>query len=226
MTNLTEGVELWPIFDVINITLGGNAPLAGSDSFTIEKPSLGARIRRYRKQQKLTLAELAEQCDISPSFLSQIERDQANPSVTTLYSLADKFEVPVASFFGDPGMDDQDRSPADENARVVRGDQRKTLIYPGSGIRNELLSPDLQRAIQMVWVVMPPGTDSGDTPFIHEGEECGVVLQGQVETWVGTQRYVLGPGDAIYHSSSIPHRSRNIGDSNAIMVVAKTPPSF
>jgi quercetin dioxygenase-like cupin family protein len=73
---------------------------------------------------------------------------------------------------------------------------------------------------------MPPGTDSGDTPFVHEGEECGVVLQGKVETWIGTQRYVLEPGDAIYHLSSIPHRSRNVGDCDAIMVVAKTPPSF
>ncbi len=200
--------------------------MASADTPKIETASLGAKIRQYRKQQKLTLAELAEQCDISPSFLSQIERDQANPSVTTLYTIAGKFDVPMASFFEEPPEDEPDGLPAEGAARVVRGDHRKTLIYPGSGIRNELLSPDLQRAIQMVWVVMPPGTDSGETPFMHEGEECGVVLQGRVETWIGNQRYILEPGDAIYHLSSIPHRSRNIGDCDAIMVVAKTPPSF
>lgn len=200
--------------------------MASENVSTKEKPSLGAKIRQYRKQQQLTLSELAEQCDISPSFLSQIERNQANPSVTTLYTLADKFEVSIASFFEEPATDDENGLVTEGSTRVVRGDHRKTLIYPGSGIRNELLSPDLQRAIQMVWVVMPPGTNSGDTPFVHEGEECGVVLQGQVETWIGTQRYVLEPGDAIYHLSSVPHRSRNIGDCDAIMVVAKTPPSF
>jgi mannose-6-phosphate isomerase-like protein (cupin superfamily) len=110
-------------------------------------------------------------------------------------------------------------------AKVVRADQRKVLIYPGSGIRNELLSPDLQRAIQLMWIVMPPGTDTGDF-LVHEGEECGIVLQGTLEIWVGDERHVLNPGDAIYHPSSAPHRSRNVGEVDVIMVGAITPPSF
>ena len=188
--------------------------------------TLGAKIRQYRKQHKITLAELAEQCELSPSFLSQIERDQANPSVTTLYTIADRFGISVASFFEESPPDNEVASTVGSTAAVVRADRRKILIYPGSGIRNELLSPDLQRVIQMMWVVMPPGTDSGAAPFVHEGEECGIVLQGRIETWVGDERHVLGPGDAIYHSSTVPHRSRNIGDTEAIIVVAKTPPSF
>ncbi len=78
----------------------------------------------------------------------------------------------------------------------------------------------------MMWVVMPPGTDSGDEPFTHEGEECGVILQGQLEAMVGDEKFILGPGDSIYHNSLIPHSSKNIGDSDVIMVVAKTPPSI
>ncbi len=77
----------------------------------------------------------------------------------------------------------------------------------------------------MMWVVMPPGTDSGDEPFTHEGEECGVILQGQLEARVGDEKFILGPGDSIYHNSLIPHSSKNVGDSDVIMVVSKTPPS-
>lgn len=201
---------------------------------TTESESLGAQIRQHRKQKELTLADLADQCNISTSFLSQIERGQANPSVTTLYTIAQAFQLPVAAFFTDSNPGDgreiaqsqTDLSFATSSAQVVREDQRKMLIYPGSGIRNELLSPDLQRTIQLIQVVMPPGTDTGDTPFIHDGEECGIVLQGQLETWVGDERYILGPGDSIYHKSTIPHRSRNIGDTDVVIVVAKTPPSF
>ena len=80
--------------------------------------------------------------------------------------------------------------------------------------------------IQMTWIVMPPGADTGDVPFLHEGEECGIVLQGKVEARVGDERYVLSPGDAIYQASTVPHRSRNIGDEDVIIVVAITPPSF
>ena len=199
---------------------------SSADSAT-DTQSLGKKIRHYRRQHQLKLVELAEQCGISPSFLSQIERDQANPSVTTLYNLADALDVSIANFFtemetAEPTIPQNSA----QNAQVVLADQRKILIYPGSGIRNELLSPDLQRAIQLMRVVMPPGTNTGATPFVHRGEECGIVLQGQLETWVGDEVYTLGPGDAIYHDSTIPHRSRNIGDTDVIMIVAKTPPSF
>ena len=192
--------------------------------------SLGNKIRQRRKEKNLTLVEMAEQCDISPSFLSQIERDQANPSVGTLHAIADLFDLPLAAFFETPDHASvKQPKPQETNnsaAKVVRSNQRKILIYPGSGIRNELLSPDLQRAIQMMWVVMPPGTDTGDEPLVHEGEECGLILQGQVEIWVGDEHYILGPGDSIYQKSTIPHRSRNIGDEDVIIVVAITPPSF
>ena len=191
--------------------------------------SLGTRIRQRRRALNLRLVELAEMCDISPSFLSQIERDQANPSISTLHEIANALGVTVAFFFTNP--DDELNMIASEpnqepSAYVVRANARKTLIYPGSGIRNELLSPDLNRAIQMMYVVMPPGTDTGPEALVHEGEECGVVLQGTVEIWVGDEHFILGPGDAIYQKSTIPHRSKNIGDEDVIIVVAITPPSF
>lgn len=188
--------------------------------------SLGEKIRLERKDRNLTLTQLAEQCDISPSFLSQIERGQATPSVGTLHTIASALGLAVASFFEEPAPSDEFAGPDGSLAQVVRLDRRKTLIYPGSGVRNELLSPDLQREIQMMWTVIPPGADTGQVPLVHEGEECGVVLQGQVEIWVGDEHYVLGPGDAIYHRSDLPHRSRNIGEQDVIVVVAITPPSF
>ena len=195
-------------------------------STDVTHPSLGAKIREHRKARGMTLTELAEQCDISPSFLSQIERDQANPSVATLHRITEEFGLTLGKFFEEPDRINNRDQPAETLAKVVRADRRKTLIYPGSGISNELLTPDLQRAIQMMWVVIPPGADTGDEALVHEGEECGVVLQGQVEIWVGDEHYVLGPGDAIYQPSTVPHRSRNIGDTDVIIVVAITPPSF
>lgn len=192
---------------------------------TTTRLSLGVKIRENRKARGLTLTEMAEQCGISPSFLSQIERDKANPSVATLKTIAKVFGVSLGTFFEEIDSGGDQPQPAETLAKVVRADQRKLMIYPGSGIRNELLSPDLQRAIQLMWIVMPPGTDTGDF-LIHEGEECGIVLQGTVEIWVGDEHYVLNAGDAIYHPSSVPHRSRNIGEDDVIMVGAITPPSF
>jgi transcriptional regulator with XRE-family HTH domain len=193
-------------------------------------PTLGERIRKRRKERGLLLAELATTCNISSSFLSQIERDQASPSISTLHTIAESLGVPLAYFFADSTTSleaNNERQPQNGNgAKVVRSDQRKILIYPGSGIKNELLSPDLNRAIQMMWVVIPPGAETGPEPLVHVGEECGLILQGHVKIWVGDETYVLGPGDSIYQNSNIPHHSKNIGDENVIVVVAITPPSF
>jgi transcriptional regulator with XRE-family HTH domain len=176
------------------------------------------------------LVDFAEKCGISSSFLSQIERDQANPSISTLHDIAAVLGVPLAFFFASQEDDSTkngfNQAQKGSGASVIRAEQRKQLIYPGSGIRNELLSPDLNRAIQMMWVVMPPGAETGPEPLVHEGEECGLILQGTVEIWVGDEHYILGPGDSIYQDSSIPHHSKNIGDEDVIVVVAITPPSF
>ena len=74
--------------------------------------------------------------------------------------------------------------------------------------------------------VMPPGSDTGETMLTHDGEEGGVVMQGQVEITVGEHRRVLGPGEAYYFDSRQPHRFRNIGHEEAVLVSASTPPTF
>ncbi len=195
--------------------------------------SLGTRIRDERKAQGKTLREVADASGISTSFLSQVERDQAKPSVGTLHTIAEALGLTMADLFLAYAEDKQARARAKalrSLAQVIRVDERKGLVYPHSGIRNELLSPDLGHAIQMMWVTMPPGEGTGNRPLVHEGEECAVIVQGNVEIWVGEggeqEHYVLGPGDSIYQSSTVPHRSRNIGDTDVIIVVAITPPSF
>jgi mannose-6-phosphate isomerase-like protein (cupin superfamily) len=74
--------------------------------------------------------------------------------------------------------------------------------------------------------VMPPGTDTGESLYAHDGEEGGVVIQGQVEITVGDRVRVLGPGEAYYFESRTPHRFRNVGKEDAILVSANTPASF
>lgn len=217
-----------------------------------EAPAFGDKIRVVRKELGLTLVELAAQCDISPSFLSQIERDLTRPSVATLHALATALGLPMSEMLSEPGWAAPSGSvttlaarrnvsspkrfpkglpaPASGFATVVRSDMRKVILYPGSDIRNEMLSPDLNRALQMMWVVIPPGESTGNEGLVHTGEECGVVLQGRVGIWVGLpgeeEYYELGPGDAIYQDSTVPHRSRNIGDESVLIVTAMTPPSL
>ena len=70
------------------------------------------------------------------------------------------------------------------------------------------------------------GADTGEVMLRHDSEEGAVVIHGQLEITVGDQRRVLGPGDAYYFDSRLPHRFRNVGDGECEVVSACTPPSF
>ena len=60
----------------------------------------------------------------------------------------------------------------------------------------------------------------------HEAEEGGVVLSGIIEITVGEETRVLNPGDGYLFDSRLPHRFRNIGDVDCVIVSACTPPTF
>ena len=185
---------------------------------------LGERIRRTRERATLTIIEVAQRSGYSPGYISQVERDLANPSLGTLKRIASALDVPLPSFFQDDPLDagDSRRAPA----RVVRVDRRKTLIYPGSHIHHQLLSPDLHGRLEAIWVSAPVGTGSGDEAYAHEGEEIGFVIRGRAECRVGEEVFDLDKGDAITLDSTVPHSWRNRGRELLEMLWISTPPTF
>jgi mannose-6-phosphate isomerase-like protein (cupin superfamily) len=78
----------------------------------------------------------------------------------------------------------------------------------------------------MVWVESAPGSSTEDSPFVHEGEECGLLLQGTLEVHIGDKLFVLHAGDSITFDSTIPHWYFNPGPERVLSVWAITPPSF
>ena len=181
---------------------------------------LGSAIRRRRQARGLTVVDLAERAGFSASYISQLERGQVNISVSALKKIADVLDVQLVSLFEDDSKD------GDSNRIVVRKNERKTITYPGSNVRNELLVPDLNRQIEFIWASTPPGSNSGNESYCHAGEECGLVIKGKMGIWVGDQCYILDEGDSISFKSSTPHRWQNIGDEDLEIVWVITPPSF
>lgn len=175
---------------------------------------LGRRIRTLRTERGLTLTGLAVRVGITRSFLSSVERGVAYPSLMVLRSIAAALEVPVFMLFTAP----------EANGMVVRRDARKVIKAPGAPVSYELVSPDLQRKIEMIIVRLKPGLDS--PAMAHEGEECALVLRGRVAITVGDVEYELDEGDSIYYDSGLPHKARAVGDEPAEIVSAITPPNF
>jgi mannose-6-phosphate isomerase-like protein (cupin superfamily) len=78
----------------------------------------------------------------------------------------------------------------------------------------------------MLYERYAPGADTGQAMLSHEAEEAGLIIAGHLEVTVGEETRLLGPGDAYLFDSRIPHRFRNPGTIECVLVSACTPPSF
>jgi len=180
---------------------------------------LGERIRLLRKRQGLTLANLADKSGLSIGHISLIERNLARPSINALVNLAKSLNVTVQWFFSGP-----DSHAAEELGYVVRQKNRLRIDYDG-GFIDELLTPKSNRQLEMIHCRIPPGASSEER-YSHQGEEAGLVLAGSLELWVGDKQFHLEQGDSFAYSSEEPHRYRNPGSVETVVVWVITPPTY
>ena len=188
--------------------------------------ALGTRVREFRMERGMLAKELAEGAGVSASLISQIENNVTTPSIDVLRRISAVLEVHVGEFFNQDGDGDPGAEPAATRPLVVRAGRRKKLILPQSRWVYELLTPDLQGKLELLWLEIGSG---GSVPVefsTHEGEEANVVIKGRVHIWVGDEEYVLEEGDSVTFESSRPHRTANLDDETAILISAITPPSF
>src|ERR1700722_6278008 len=173
----------------------------------------------------MSLAEVAELAGVSTSFVSQVERGVANPTLATLKSLTEALGSSVGALLEEEENGGDLTKPTDDIA-IPRPARPPPIVSPGSSIANELLSPSLQRKMEIIWVEAASGANSGGPPHMHEGEECGVVISGKMSFRVGDTDCVLGPSDAIYFSSHLPHQWESVGDEPLVAIWIITPPTF
>lgn len=185
---------------------------------------LGDELRTLRKAHGLTLEALAERSGKSVSFISKIERGLARPSITALQEIAEAFGVPIGWFFQTDGP-----VPADERPYIVRSNRRRRLTYSGitstdyMGFQDYLLSANLDGQLAMGISYYEPGGTAGDDLYTHQGEEAGLVIEGEIELRLRKKKFHLKAGDSFSFPGNIPHTYRNPGKTRAAIVWANTP---
>ena len=177
---------------------------------------LGEKIRSLRLKQKISIEQLSGMTGLSKGLISQIERDITGPSVASLWKVSKALNVTMNYFFDE----------YDDFNQVVRKDERKKLMMRKASRIYELLSPDLKKQIEMLWIEIEPYEQKEDELISHDGEECGVIVKGTLRVLSGEKVYDLNEGDSIYLDSTIPHKYLNLGDDVSVSVWAMVPPSF
>jgi transcriptional regulator with XRE-family HTH domain len=182
-----------------------------SGAMKIDSEGLGKRFRDLRRQKRLTLARMAKMTRRSISLLSQIETGKVNPSFSSMQSIADALDVPLSQLIL------QDESAVENGHGLMKSRDRKVLTTRGR-VEHQLLSRSLSPSFEFVINVLPPGSSTGKDLYAHEGLECGLLLEGELEVQVGEKKYSLKPGDSITLNSSTPHRLANCGTKKVTAV--------
>jgi transcriptional regulator with XRE-family HTH domain len=176
---------------------------------------VGSRLRELREHRGESLRALALRAGLTPSFISQIERGVAQPSVSTLFRIADALEIPVAEIFHEVSA----------TSRLIRREDRRHISF--KGLEQELATPSTATLLQLTIVTLAPDGDSGpglvtDRP----GEECMLVLAGKAEVTIGDERYVLREGDSLTFACATPHRLRNVAPEETRILISHAPPNY
>jgi transcriptional regulator with XRE-family HTH domain len=180
---------------------------------------IGRRVAAHRERRGLRVAEFAREVGVSPSLISQIERGQARPSVSTLFAMAQALDVPVDAFFREqPRVTEHTRSgahplpattvPDGERPYVVRRDGRAAIDIEG-GVRWERLTPRTLPHLDFMELVYGPHAQSNPSLYTHPGTEMLLVTSGILDISVGFERYRLEAGDSMHFPSTMPHQYVN-----------------
>ena len=178
---------------------------------------LGEQLKKIRTAKGLSVSELARRAEVSKSMISQIESGHANPSVETMQAIARALQEPMFLFFMQEG---------ESLSTIVRKDRRVSFKIPGSEIERQLLTYDLNRALAMLLYRIPPGAQSSPTPGSHPGEECALVVSGELTVLLQDQVHTLQAGDTIYYESRLAHLYVNKSDADVEVLIAVTPPTL
>ncbi|MEX0924017.1 MAG: XRE family transcriptional regulator [Rhodovibrionaceae bacterium] len=182
-----------------------------------ESPPIGAEIQRLRKHRGMTLDQLSMRAGVSKSVLSQIERDQTNPTLVTLCRIAEALESKPAAFFARPS---DDRSIE----KVKRNSVPKIASEDGL-VRLDILGP-LDTAEWLQWYQMtaePGGVLASDAHGPNSWEHLSVIA-GEIVVETPREKVLLSSGDTARYPTDDRHVLRNEGleAAHAIMVVVRS----
>jgi transcriptional regulator with XRE-family HTH domain len=178
---------------------------------------VGRRLRAVRVAFGLSQRELAKRAGVTNGMISLIEQDRVSPAVGSLQKILAAFPMTMAEFFT--------RDMETQETMVFRAAEMPDV---GTGaIHYRLVAAARRdRKMSILSETYQPGSDTGEDLLTHSGEEGGVVVEGELELTVAGKTWLLGPGDAYYFDSRLPHRFRNTGEVPARIVSANSPPTI
>lgn len=182
---------------------------------TMHYSLLGKKLRQLRENMSYSQKQVAELSGLSCGFISQVERDQVDPSLASLKKLANALGVKLKDLF-----DDEEQFASN----LVRKGQGN-MLQIDDAVTCELLAATPDKIMEPMIKYVSPGGESGIVSP-HEGEEFIWVISGTLQVIHGKETYILNAGDSVYFQAGATHSWKNIGDIECKAIWVMTPPAY
>lgn len=178
-------------------------------------------IVKYRKERGFNNRQLAEKAGCTPSFISQIEKGTAVPSLMMIGRLAVALNTSVSELLAV-------ETGKDQRSWYLRECDRKTINYPDGKVSSQVLATRVTtKKMEALISLIKPGGISGEAEKMTHPigtEEFVLVLKGKIVFKISGKEFHLGKGDTLYFSGELPHSWANRSKGNAQVLFIFSPP--
>lgn len=176
---------------------------------------IGKKLKNLRIKHDLTMQELADRCDLSKGFISQLEHDLSSPSIDTLVTILDIYDVNLSSFFNESEKESKFVFKSFECSILNEEKYQVKWLIPNA--QKLELEP-------IVLTLKPFGTSQMINPF--QGQIFGYVLSGKVIVHYGKQNSKIDETESFYIQGNAKHYLENPTNKNAEILWISNPPIF
>ena len=171
-----------------------------------EGTSLGRKIADARRKKKIPLEQVANDTGCSVAYLKQVESGKTTPPVGTMLQISRALQIDSGILLKEQAASTQDR---------VKAYKKRTENYAYT-----TLTPGAERKhLKAFRVTVDAMQDHKGVGYQHEGEEFVYVLAGEIEVTVGDHVNRLSQGDSLHFNSGVRHKLRNVGETEAELLV-------
>jgi transcriptional regulator with XRE-family HTH domain len=175
---------------------------------------IGDKIKELRLQCELTQEQLANRCELTKGYISQLENDLTSTSIATLIDILSALGTSLKDFFNE-----------EEDEKIVFKEEDFIEKRTDQMVLNWLVPNAQKNMMEPIFIELNQNSATEeDVP--HEGEEFGYVIDGEIIIHLGKKKYVCKKGESFYFSSSKSHYIINVKEKTAKFLWISSPPTF
>jgi transcriptional regulator with XRE-family HTH domain len=171
---------------------------------------IASNLKRLRTERKLSLSKLAELSGVSKVMIGQIERGESNPTINTIWKIANGLKVSYTTLIDEPTSNLL--LVKKEDTTNQSSEDGKYRIYCSFTSHN-------QRNFELFTVELDADSSYNSNAHGEKIQEYILIFEGELTLKIEGQEYLLKSGDSIMFDASKPHIYQNSSGEMAKMAI-------